>query len=105
MAIQPSFKSGFSHIFFPSNTKRVDHRTRRDRTEQRNNAFNAQMSVLTDAYMDWTIQHEDRDNPLPDPPPSINDGELSVRVINLFSEYEYFVAAFLCKGLTNMLLK
>lgn len=88
-----------SNVFFfdlclSSNSQRVDHRTRRDRTEQRNKAFDAQMPVLTDAYMDWTVQHAERDNPLPDPPPSPNDGEWSVRVINLFSEHTSFINIF-----------
>jgi hypothetical protein len=77
-----------------SNAKRVDHRTCRDRTEQRNKAFDAQMSVITDAYMDWTFQNADRDNPLPDPAPSPNDGEFPVRVINLFCKYSFFVTVF-----------
>jgi hypothetical protein len=72
----------------------VDHRTRRDRTEQRNKAFDAQMPVLVDAYMDWTVQNADRDNPLPDPTPSPNDGEYSVRVINLFGKYNLFITLF-----------
>ena len=72
----------------------MDHRTRRDRTEQQNKAFNAQMPVLTDAYMDWTVQHAERDNPLPDAEPSPNDGKWVVRVINLFSKHTIFITAF-----------
>jgi hypothetical protein len=45
------------------------------------------MPVLTDAYMDWTAQHAERDNPLPYPAPSPNDGEWTVRVVNLFSKH------------------
>jgi hypothetical protein len=52
------------------------------------------MPVLTDAYMDWTLQHAERDNPLPDPAPSPNDGEFSVRVINLFSKHTSFITRF-----------
>jgi len=52
------------------------------------------MPVLTDAYMDWTVQHTERDNPLPDPAPSPNDGELLVRVINIFSKHVLFITVF-----------
>ena len=44
------------------------------------------MPALVDAYMDWSLQYADRDNPLPDPTPSPNDGAWSVRVIDLFGE-------------------
>ena len=84
----------FFDLCLSSNSQCVDHRTRRDRTEQRNKAFDAQMPVLTDAYMDWTVQHAERDNPLPDIPPSPNDGEWSVWVINLFSEHTLFINIF-----------
>ena len=78
-----------SDFFSLRNIHRVDHRTRRDRTEKRNEAFNKQMPAIVDAYMDWSLQYADRDNPLPDPEPSPNDGVWPVRVINLFSECGY----------------
>jgi hypothetical protein len=75
------------------NIHRVDHRTRCDRTEKRNEAFDKQMLALVDAYMDWSLQYADRENPLPDPTPSPNNGMCSVRVVDLFSEC-IFVACF-----------
>jgi hypothetical protein len=68
------------------NIHRIDHCTRRDQTERRNEVFDRQMPALVDAYMDWSLQYADRDNPLPDPTPSPNDGAWSVRVIDLFGE-------------------
>ena len=47
------------------------------------------MPAIVDAYMDWGLQHADRDNPLPDPEPSPNDGAWPVRVVDLFSECGY----------------
>ena len=44
------------------------------------------MPALVDAYMDWSLQYADRDNPLPDPTLSPNDSAWSVRVIDLFGE-------------------
>jgi len=52
------------------------------------------MPVLTDAYLDWTVQHMERDNPLPDAEPSPNDGEWPVRVINLFSKHTILITGF-----------
>ena len=51
------------------------------------------MPALVDTYMDWSLQYADRENLLPDPAPSPNDGMCSVRVIDLFSEC-IFVACF-----------
>jgi hypothetical protein len=52
------------------------------------------MPAITNAYMDWTVQYADRNNPDSDPPPSPNDGEWPVRVINLFSERVSFCGCF-----------
>jgi hypothetical protein len=52
------------------------------------------MPVLTDAYMDWTMEHTERDNPLPDAKPSPNNGKWPVRVINLFSKHPIFITGF-----------
>jgi hypothetical protein len=85
----PLYYVHMSDFFSLRNIHRVDHRTRRDRTEKRNEAFNKQMPAIIDAYMDWSLQYADRDNPLPDPELSPDDGAWPVRVIDLFSECGY----------------
>lgn len=40
--------------------KRVNHRTRRDRTMRRKAAFTKQMEAMTDAYIEWDYLNKDR---------------------------------------------
>ena len=57
-------QTGKSIIFYRDTTFKImlrgphthDYRTRRDRTQRRVQAFNVQLPVLVEAYMEWMLQ-------------------------------------------------
>lgn len=64
-----------------NNRHRRDCRTRRDRTQQRVDAFKSLLEPMTDAYLGWAAEHDD------DKSPSMAEGPLSsdgVWVIDIF---------------------
>ena len=66
-----------------SRKRRIDHRTRRDRAERRNRAFQQMAEALADAYMAWDYEQTHGDASVQ---PELGDKSQSVRVIDLFGE-------------------
>ncbi|KAF8514584.1 hypothetical protein BU17DRAFT_68351 [Hysterangium stoloniferum] len=64
--------------------------TRQDRTERHTAAFEKQMEVLTDAYMDRCLKYADQDDPVPDlPPPADSSVYLIVLLIYSVQFHSY----------------
>jgi hypothetical protein len=69
---------------------RIDHRTRRDRTERRNKAFDKQMDALIDAYMVWSLASSNRERAgfysgTMDQHIPANAGMVTVKVVDVYS--------------------
>lgn len=72
---------------------RIDHRTRRDRTERRNKAFDFQMYALTDAYMAWSLASSNKEgagfyNGTTDQHLPADAGMVTVKVVDVYSMYK-----------------
>ena len=72
---------------------RIDHRTRRDRNERRDRAFDEQIAACTDAYMDWNWNDP---NGIEDPLPA-DSGSTRVKVISIYgSKFSLGLHPLLC---------
>jgi len=61
---------------------RFDGRTRHDRTERRDSAFEKQMESLTDSYMNWSLNLATKSSPVED----ASAGSITVNIIGLYSK-------------------
>jgi len=59
---------------------RFDGRTRHDRTERRDSAFEKQMESLTDSYMNWSLKT--KSSPVED----ASAGSITVNIVGLYSK-------------------
>ena len=73
-----------SNVACRQKKKRVDHRTRRDRQENRNKDFRMQMSALADSYMAWDMHRADGAGPTPE---QDSCGSYAIRIVDLFSKH------------------
>ena len=69
-----------------SRVHHVDHRTRRDRTERRTEAFRQQMDDITKAYLEWSYVTSVEECAVPADPVPVDSGEYSIRVVDTFGE-------------------
>ncbi|KAF7976958.1 hypothetical protein HWV62_5018 [Athelia sp. TMB] len=67
--------------FYKFKRRRVDHRTRRDRNERRNRAFQAMAETLADAFMQWDYAQTHEHAPVE---PELGERSIPIRVIDLF---------------------
>ena len=63
--------------------RHFDGRTRRDRTEKRERAFDKQMDALTDSYMNWSLNTTD---PTSAPAEVASAGSVVINIIGLYSK-------------------
>lgn len=73
-----------------SRNRRTDYRTRHDRTRRHTQAFDNQMSALTDAYMDWHLVHSTLDGwgffSCYSDVQDMNAGLIEIKVVDVFCE-------------------
>jgi hypothetical protein len=74
---------------------RIDHRTRRDRAERRDKAFDAQMEALVDAYMAWSFANTNKEGTgfysgMENQHIPIDAGITTVKVVDVYSEYNLY---------------
>ncbi|KAF7973473.1 hypothetical protein HWV62_15074 [Athelia sp. TMB] len=67
--------------FYKFKRRRVDHRTRRDRNERRNRAFQAMIEALADAYMQWDYTQKHGHTSVEQ---ELGDNSQPLRVLDLF---------------------
>jgi hypothetical protein len=95
-------RADFMSRFF---RKAEDFRTRRDRTEVRNLAFQGQMPEMVNAYIRYCVEHEmparPRDTPQPGPPTV--DEVYKITVVDMFGAC--FFSFFSCLQLSINLLQ
>lgn len=74
------FKVCFAFDSHQHNIPRVDHRTRRDRIERRDRAFDEQLDACAEAYMDWNSADPNRmGGPLP-----ADSGSFTIKVVGIY---------------------
>ncbi|KAG1721163.1 hypothetical protein EDD22DRAFT_983130 [Suillus occidentalis] len=83
-----------------SRNRRMDYRTRRDRTRRHTQAFDNQMSALTDAYMDWHLVHSTLDGrgffSCYSDVQDMNEGSIEIKVVDVF--YTFIASALVRQG-------
>lgn len=62
----------------------MDHRTRRNREDNRNKDFAAQMGAFTDTYMAWDMHRANGGTP---PPEQDSSGGYPIHIVDVFGEY------------------
>jgi len=60
---------------------RIDYRTRRDRNERRDRAFDEQIDACTGAYMDWNFGDPSHTEDMIPP----DSGSMTVKVVGIYS--------------------
>jgi hypothetical protein len=76
---------------------RIDHRTRRDRAERRDRAFDEQIDACAEAYMDWNSKGSDcMEDPLP-----ADSGSSTIKVVGIYgSKFSLSLDPLLCSKYT-----
>ena len=81
LSLEPDLLGCSNHHQIP---RRFDGRTRHDRTERRERAFDKQMNSIAESYMDWSLKTSYGRPVQPEPGPS--DGSITINIIGLYSE-------------------